>query len=76
MGFGDFKLFGVIGLLIGFKLLLLGIFVAAVIAVIVEVIILRKKDKPIPFGPYLAVGFTLMLFFGNNILDWYSSLFR
>lgn len=76
MGFGDFKLFGAVGLLIGFKLLLIGIFVAAVIAVIVEVIILRKKDKPIPFGPYLAIGFTTMIFFGNNILDWYSSLFR
>ncbi len=76
MGFGDFKLLGVMGLLIGYKLLILSIFVAALIATIVEVIILRKRNKPIPFGPYLALGFTLMLFFGNNILDWYCSLFR
>lgn len=75
MGFGDIKLFFVMGLLLGIKLLFLGIFVSAVIALIVEVIFNRNKRKVIPFGPYLSVGFSLMIFFGTNILSFYASLF-
>lgn len=75
MGFGDIKLFGVVSLLVGYKLLFLGIFFSAVVALVVEFIILRKKNKIIPFGPYLAIGFTIVIFFGPEILNWYHSLF-
>ena len=30
----------------------------------------------IPFGPYLAVGATVVLFWGRAIWRWYSSLFN
>jgi len=75
MGYGDIKLFFVMGLLLGIKLLFLAIFVSAVIALIVEVIFNKNKRKVIPFGPYLAVGFTLMIFFGSDIIRFYASLF-
>lgn len=74
MGLGDIKLFGVVGLLIGYKLLLLGIFIGSVIALITEVVFLRHKNKLVPFGPYLVIGFTITIFFGLEILNWYSSL--
>lgn len=75
MGFGDIKLFVGIALLLGYQLLFTGIFVAAVIALIVEVIIKKGRNKLIPFGPYLAIGFGLMIFLETPILNFYHSLF-
>lgn len=75
MGLGDIKLFGVMGLLLGYQLLLLGILISAIIALLAEVILLKSKHKIIPFGPYLTIGFTIVIFFGMEILNWYSTLF-
>ncbi len=75
MGFGDIKLLGVMGLLLGFKLLLLSIFIASTLALIKEVLFLKAKNKIIPFGPYLSVGFTIIILIGPEILNWYSLLF-
>lgn len=75
MGFGDIKLFGVMGILLGYQLLLFGILISAIIALLTEVILLKSKHKMIPFGPYLTIGFTIVIFFGVEILNWYSKLF-
>ena len=34
----------------------------------------REWAARIPFGPYLAAGATLWLFFGPRLLNWYFSL--
>lgn len=33
-------------------------------------------ERPIPFGPFLALGAIEFLFFGDPIVDWYLSLFE
>lgn len=76
MGRGDIKLFFVIGLLLGIKILFLGIFFAACIALIAELIFRKSKRQVIPFGPYLSLSFTLMIFFGSDIINWYMQLFQ
>lgn len=81
IGGGDIKLVLAIGLFLGIKLTILGLFLAALLGTIIEVPRLIKARKQnqgdfiIPFGPYLAFGFMLALFIGNQILSWYLNLF-
>ncbi|TYS66148.1 prepilin peptidase [Bacillus infantis] len=75
MGGGDIKLFAVIGLALGTKLVLLTFFFAtlfgAVFGIVGMLIGKVEKGKPIPFGPYIALGSLTAYFFGQRILDWY-----
>ena len=81
MGGGDLKLFFGIGLFMGWQLLLLGLFLASVVALITEMLkklINSEKflNKVIPFGPYLVIGFSLAYIFGLDIISLYLSLFN
>lgn len=79
MGFGDVKLAGSIGLFLGFRLGVLSAFLAFISGGLVGVVlvVLRKKTlkDPLPFGPFLALGALLGLFFGERILSWYLGMF-
>lgn len=62
MGGGDIKLMFIIGLVLGWGLGLINIFVASVIALPISCIILYKNaDHVIPFGPFLALGSMILL---------------
>ncbi|WP_397539469.1 prepilin peptidase [Rummeliibacillus pycnus] len=78
MGGGDIKLFFVIGLVLGFKLTIVALFVSAVIGLVAGVVQLiwqkRGRKQPIPFGPWIAVGSVLTYFYGQEILEWYTNL--
>jgi leader peptidase (prepilin peptidase)/N-methyltransferase len=79
MGGGDIKLFFVIGLALGFQLTLLTFILATFLGAlygIVGIILGKfKKRKQIPFGPFIALGALLSYFYGNNIIDWYFTMF-
>ncbi|MBU9721912.1 MULTISPECIES: prepilin peptidase [Bacillaceae] len=79
MGGGDIKLFGVIGIILGLKGVLMTIFIGSLIGAIVGGVgLLTKKvtrKTPIPFGPFIAIGAITSFFFGNSLLEWYLSLF-
>ena len=65
MGGGDIKLMFIFGLVIGWSLSLISIFLAAFIALPISIIILKtKKDHVLPFGPYLCMG-ALILYFSQ-----------
>lgn len=79
LGFGDVKLTAAAGLLLGWKSLALGLFMAAVLGVFY---LLGKKlagrydrEQAFPFGPFLASAFALCLFFGSDLINWYLGLF-
>ena len=78
MGDGDGKLMATIGAWLGWKSVLLGAFLACGAGALAGggAIILGKlgKKQPMPFGPFLALGGTIALFFGNQIIDAYLSL--
>lgn len=67
MGWGDVELSGFIGLFLGLKGMMLGMYVAFVVGAIVSIVLLvLKKAGPktkIPFGPFLLFG-TLLSFWG------------
>jgi leader peptidase (prepilin peptidase)/N-methyltransferase len=75
MGDADGKLMATIGAWIGWKYVLLSSLIACGMGAIVGggaiafKIIGRKQ--PMPFGPFLALGGALSLFFGNEIIDAY-----
>jgi leader peptidase (prepilin peptidase)/N-methyltransferase len=79
MGFGDVKLAGSIGLFLGFRLGVLSAFLAFISGGLVGVVlvVLRRKTlkDPLPFGPFLALGALLGLFFGERMLSWYFGMF-
>jgi leader peptidase (prepilin peptidase)/N-methyltransferase len=75
MGFGDFKLLAALGAWLGWKMLpiiiLFSSLVGAVVGIILIVFARRGRDKPIPFGPYLAAAGLLALLYGQTILETY-----
>jgi leader peptidase (prepilin peptidase)/N-methyltransferase len=75
MGGGDIKMMGMVGAFIGWKGVLLTTLLGSLTGAIVGVGLMAaskagRKTK-IPFGPYLALGALISLFFGTPILRWY-----
>lgn len=75
MGFGDVKLAAILGALLGWQNMLVGLLLAFIIGAVGGVIgRLLGGDRVIPFGPPLALGGLIALFVGPAILDWYLGL--
>lgn len=77
IGFGDVKLGVALGLLAGTPLAaVLVIFFASVLGTIasIPVLIIKKQTMKlhIPFGPFLIAGLTIVYFFGEAIISWYT----
>lgn len=57
MGGGDIKLLAVFGLMMGFPMSIVSVFIAAIIGLPISLVILKRKSThEIPFGPFLAVA--------------------
>ena len=78
MGGGDGKLAAMLGAWLGWQGLLLSILLASLLGAIVGGLGLSlgllKRRQHIPFGPFLAFGAGISLFFGNALLQGYLSL--
>lgn len=79
MGMGDAKLAAFLGIFLGFYILA-GLLIAFLLGSIGGIILLAAKRKGrrerIPFGPFLALGGTLALFWGEPLYRLYRSLFH
>lgn len=75
MGGGDMKLGAMLGAFLGWKVVLLTIFIAVVLGGALAVALiasgLRGRKDPIPFGPFLATGGAVSLFWGERVVRWY-----
>ena len=80
MGFGDVKFLAMIGAFLGWKAVLFTVFLASVagtlVAIPLRIIGKAEWSSRIPFGPYLALGGIVWLFFGEGMIDWYFGLLR
>ncbi|MDE2460965.1 MAG: prepilin peptidase, partial [Gammaproteobacteria bacterium] len=78
MGFGDFKLFALLGAWLGWQCLPLIILIAAASGAIIgtALIVTRRSQRgaPIPFGPYLVIAGWIALVWGTPITRAYFSL--
>lgn len=80
MGGGDVKLLAMIGAFLGWKAVILTILLGSLVGSItgIVVMILKRKDfkYAIPFGPFLALGAVISLFYGEGLIRWYLQLNR
>lgn len=78
MGFGDFKLLGMLGAWMGWQVIpgvvILSSFVGAVFGIAMILFVGRDKSKPMPFGPYLATAGWIMFMWGDHINTAYLKL--
>jgi leader peptidase (prepilin peptidase)/N-methyltransferase len=78
MGGGDIKLLAMMGAFLGWKavpfIILASSLAGSVIGI--SIMLLQKKDSKlaIPFGPYLAFGAVLYIFYGRTLIRWYLGL--
>ena len=74
MGGGDIKLTAAFGLLLGWRRVLITLFLAFAIGSIIAItLILLKRWQwkgQVPFGPYLALGAIIAAFAGDYLLSW------
>ena len=70
MGFGDVKLMGMIGGILGWQAVIMTFFVGSAIGAVVGVslmVIARRKDPQIAFGPFLAIAAVVLLFYQEHV---------
>lgn len=72
MGGGDIKLMGAMGFWLGFPGVLYSMFIAALLGSLAGILLIitgiKKRKEPIPFGPFLIIGF-LCIFFSRDIIS-------
>jgi len=75
MGYGDFKLFALLGAWLGWQILPLILLLASLVGAIVGLsfIWLKGRDRrlPIPFGPFLCAAGWLAMLWGEEMLGLY-----
>nr|WP_320116437.1 prepilin peptidase [uncultured Desulfuromonas sp.] len=79
MGGGDIKLLAMIGSFCGWQAILPVVFIGSLLGTLVGVPLMffRKKDSTmaLPFGPFLAFGALIYVFWGRGLIWWYFNLF-
>ncbi len=77
MGFGDFKLLAALGAWLGWAklplIILLSSLTGAIIGIMMMVLFKHQRNKPIPFGPYLAIAGWIALMWGDQIVATYTA---
>lgn len=73
LGGGDIKLYFIIGVVLGYQMVILSLFFAALFGIVYSMII-RKKEGYLPFVPFIFAGSMLTYFFGSGIIEWYVSI--
>jgi len=77
MGGGDIKLMAVLGLWLGWKEILLVSFLSFIVGAVISLVLLGLKIKGrkdyIPFGPFISIGAFVTIYYGTEILNWYTS---
>ena len=76
MGGGDIKMIAMVGAVLGWKAVLLTIFVGALSGSLVGILLMllhgKGRKTPVPFGPFLSLGTVVFLFWGQEIITWYG----
>lgn len=75
MGGGDIKMMAMVGAFMGWKSVLLTTFLGSLTGSFLGLFLMLFRGKgrkaKIPFGPFLAFGAVVTIFYGQELLDWY-----
>lgn len=79
MGGGDAKLAAMMGAWLGWKLLLVSCFLACVVGAVIGggaiALGILSRRQPMPFGPFLALGGAIAIFYGERLIATYVAVF-
>lgn len=79
MGGGDIKLLAMLGAFLGWKAILPIIFISSLAGSLIGIplMLVKKADSKlaIPFGPFLALGALIYLFWGQQLVSWYLGFY-
>ncbi len=79
MGFGDAKFEACVGAFLGWKAVPFSLFAGSLLGCAVWLLgkcTGKEPAKQLPFGPYLAMGAVVYLFWGPDLVDWYLGKLR
>jgi leader peptidase (prepilin peptidase) / N-methyltransferase len=75
IGSGDIRLALLMGLLLGWKLVLVALFISYITGALVSLFLLRQRkaglQTAVPFGVFLVLGTVFSVLWGQHVLDWY-----
>ena len=78
LGGGDIKFLAMIGAFLGWQPVLLTLFLASVSGSVIGILLLilkvMERGHYIPFGPFLAGGALVSLFFYHEVIGWYFGI--
>lgn len=78
IGGGDIRLGLLMGAFLGLQkgilALILGYFIGSIISIFLLITKQATRKTAIPFGPFLVIGTLIALFYGTEILEYYSQL--
>ena len=78
LGGGDIKFLAMVGAFLGWQPVLLTLFMASVMGSVIGVLLLLfkviERGHYIPFGPFLAAGALVSLFFHREVMNWYFGM--
>lgn len=75
MGGGDLKMLAMIGSFLGWRGVLLTVFLGALVGTLIYLPFFFRKRKPlVPFGIYLALGAFVTLIAGGQLSAWYAGV--
>ena len=75
MGGGDVKLAAMIGAFLGWRYIIislfLGFFLGALAGIILILSKIKSREDIVPFGPFIVLGSFITLLWGEKIISWY-----
>jgi len=78
MGGGDVKLAAMIGAFLGWRYivisLFLGFFLGALAGIILIMSKIKSREDTVPFGPFIVLGSFITLLWGEKIISWYIGI--
>jgi leader peptidase (prepilin peptidase)/N-methyltransferase len=73
IGYGDFKLLAALGAWLGWIMLPMIVLLSSLLGAVAGLLLIalrrHQRDKPIPFGPFLALAGGVALVYGREIVD-------
>jgi leader peptidase (prepilin peptidase)/N-methyltransferase len=76
MGGGDIKMAAMLGAFLGWEKIVLIFIASAVIGLVISVVVMSfsarlRRERIVPFGPFLALAAMLAILYGDPIIDFY-----
>jgi leader peptidase (prepilin peptidase)/N-methyltransferase len=75
MGGGDVKLAAMIGAFLGWRYIIislfLGFFLGALAGIILILSKIKSREDVVPFGPFIVLGSLITILWGDKIISWY-----